>query len=339
MMELLRANKLPAHTLPMQPKTLASSSPPPQAGCLIKARDLEMHFGGKRVLERINFDLHAGEVVLLTGENGTGKTTLLNVVSGNLSPNQGVLTLQSGGNSHSFTFPIRSWYSKSVFERTFSPETISALGICRTWQDIRLFETLSLRENLLVAARHQIGENPLAALLQRKSVALCETRVEQEVDDLLAAVGLQAQANASADMVSFGQAKRASIARSIMAGANVLLLDEPLSGLDSKAAHEVVEMLRRLSAERGVTLVIVEHALNHALLDEMVTVEWRLESGTLDVVRRSSGQLARQKIAATKRPSSRILDMIGGNVVDQPLPHGASLKIASRCIGDRVAGL
>ena len=130
---------------------------------LLRAQDLHQQFGGQTILNRVSVELGAGEVVLLRGANGSGKTTLLNILTGNLEPDAGAIELMTNGVSEVFRYPRRWWEMKS----RLTPERVAKAGIGRTWQDIRLFSTQNLLDNIACAAPNQLGENPAWALLRR----------------------------------------------------------------------------------------------------------------------------------------------------------------------------
>jgi len=168
------------------------------------------------------------------------------------------------------------------FDR-FLPEKMAQEGVGRTWQDIRLFSTQSLQDNIAVATPDQMGEHPAWSLLRRLAVREEEEAYRQRAASMLAGVGLEGREDSSADMVSLGQAKRVSILRAVQAGARILFLDEPLEGLDAPGIADVMALLRRLVHERNITLVIVEHVFNIPRILELASTVWTLNQGQLKV--------------------------------------------------------
>jgi ABC-type branched-subunit amino acid transport system ATPase component len=247
---------------------------------VLRARGLRKAFGGNEVLRGVDLDLHEGEVVLLRGDNGSGKTTLLNILTGNLEPDAGEIILDADGNTEHFRFPRRWWQDLNPFDH-FTPERVASEAVGRTWQDVRLFSSQCLADNLAIAARGQLGERPLRALFQRAAMQHVE---RQNRDDSVAALeryGLQGRTESSADMISLGQTKRVAIARAVKGGARIIFLDEPLSGLDEIGVEDVLVLLRGLVRSHAITLVIVEHVFNIKFLAEMVDSVWTLRSGCL----------------------------------------------------------
>jgi ABC-type branched-subunit amino acid transport system ATPase component len=243
------------------------------AAPLLRVAGLCHAFGGQQVLKDVNLELRLGEVVLLRGANGSGKTTLLNILTGNLVPDRGTIELHTRREPVRFEFPL-AWG-----KRGFSPERLAQLGLGRTWQDVRLFDTQSLIDNIAVATPHQVGENPLRAILQKTKTKKQEQKVQEASYLRLSNLGLGERVNSSADKISLGQTKRVAIARAIQSGVKVLCLDEPLAGLDSKGIYEVMQMLERAVQEDGLTLIVVEHVFNIPYILELATSVWTMKDG------------------------------------------------------------
>ena len=314
--------------------TLDSRQP---AVTILRARGLRKAFGGQIVLDGIDLDLRKGEVILLRGENGSGKTTLLNILTGNLEPDAGDIHFSADDTPRSYHFPRRWWQNLNPWDH-FRPEFVAREGIGRTWQDGRLFRTLSLRDNIAVANALHPGENPLAALLVPGRTDRHAAEVDRAADAMLARLGLSGREHSSGDKVSLGQSKRVAVARTLAGGARMLFLDEPLAGLDGAGINDVLEFLKDLVRDQSLTLVIVEHVFNHAYLDQIVTTDWLLENGRLQC--RSTAGPTRPGAArehhhdpslastpgAIQRPAwFHLLANAGATIIDEQLPRGALL--------------
>lgn len=249
---------------------------------VLSIRNLRKAFGGQIVLDGASAELREGEVVLLRGNNGSGKTTLLNILSGNLEPDAGSIQLQVNGAAEHFRFPRRWWENVNPFDH-FTPERVAREGVGRTWQDVRLFSSLTLADNIAVAAPAQSGENPLNILLRYGRVRRDEHGNQQSTSNQLKALGLGDRADSSADRISLGQTKRVAIARAVQAGARILFLDEPLAGLDAQGIDSVLEILQQLAREHRVTLIIVEHVFNIPRILDLADTVWTLEDGKIAV--------------------------------------------------------
>jgi branched-chain amino acid transport system ATP-binding protein len=226
-------------------------------------------------------------VVLLRGANGSGKTTLLNILTGNLEADSGEIRIHTMARPRRFMFPepwwaAEPWWAGLRRGSRFCPESLAAAAVGRTWQDVRLFQSLRLCDNIAVAEPGQPGEEPWRVLLQPGAVRLWEERIERSVRGSLAQLGLAGREDSSADRVSLGQSKRVAIARAIHSGAKILFLDEPLAGLDQAGVHDVLELLAGLAQRQKVALVIVEHLSNVPAILRFASRVWTLVEGRLE---------------------------------------------------------
>ena len=318
----------------------ATSLPPVVGKVVLRAKGIVKSFGGQRVLDGIDLCLREGEVVLLRGENGSGKTTLLNVLTGNLAPDRGVLEYNRNGAPLLRSFPSRPFGGLNLRDH-FSPEFIASLGIGRSWQDVRLFKSQSLRDNIAVADLRAADISPLDPLVRPNIARRLDAEIYAAADSALRRLGLGERLHSSADMISLGQSKRVAIARAVAAGAKVLLLDEPLAGLDRQGINDVVGMLSSLVAESSLSLVIVEHAFSQVHLRELVTTDWRLEDGNLISSNAAAGE------AASAGPMHAVekwswLKRADAGLLDEPLPRGAKwtrIRSKARQTGESTAAL
>lgn len=258
--------------------TMTNERPAATGDPLLRIEALHKAFGGQIVLDEISADIRPGEVILLRGKNGSGKTTLLNILSGALPADRGAITFWESRKRVEFPLSPMSFLGTN-----FSPENFARSGLGRTWQDVRLFLSHVVWANLAVARRGQRGERPLALLSPWETAWIRneQAAIKSESFERLAAIGLADRAEAPADAVSLGQAKRISILRAIEGGARFILLDEPLAGLDERGIDDVLSLLRRLAFERRVTLLIVEHTFLAARVLSFATRVWTLADGQL----------------------------------------------------------
>ena len=294
---------------------------------LLRAEDLRKAFGGQTVLDGVSLELQRGEVVLLRGANGSGKTTLLNILTGNLEPDAGSIQLFTNGMAEYFRFPRRWWHDLNPFDH-FLPERVAEEGVGRTWQEIRLFSTQSLVDNIAVATPGQLGENPAWTLLRRRAVREEEQENRDAAATMLAGLGLEGRETSSADKVSLGQSKRVAIARAVRAGARILFLDEPLAGLDAPGIAAVMDLLEQLAREAQITLVVVEHIFNIPRVLDLADTVWTLDQGTLSVEDPADVR-ATLTYAHRNAVRDRMLDVARQDAesVDHPLHDGALLSI------------
>lgn len=206
----------------------------------LQASGLEVSFGGLKALNDCSFTVQQGRITCLVGPNGAGKTTIFNVITGFLQPGAGSVSYKG--------FLLDGW----------KPQAIVAAGIARTFQNLRLFTDLTALDNVLTSLPAQAGEEPFAAIFRPFHVASRQRGRRAEALAILDRVGLSARAGDFVRNLSYGEQKLLIIARVLATGAELLLLDEPASGLSAGALDGVMALLRSLQAD-GKTLLVVEH--------------------------------------------------------------------------------
>src|SRR5438876_11784627 len=243
-------------------------------GQLLEVRDVTKSFGSLRALDGVSLDVEERKVTILIGPNGSGKTTLINVVSGLYRPDSGTVLFED----------------KDV--TGIPPYKLYNMGMARTFQIPALFWKLTVLENLLIAEKGNPGEGFLKSLLGRlwKDKELEATEKASRILDLL---GLSRVWNQPAYLLSGGQMKLVEIGRALMSDAKLLLLDEPVSGVNPTLAHEIFGRIIKLRDELGLTFFIVEHRLDIALryVDQMFAMAMGrvIASGYPDEVMKDRG--------------------------------------------------
>jgi len=230
---------------------------------LIEGSGVTFSYGARRLFFDLSFHLNRGEVVLLLGDNGAGKTSLLNLISGYMLPSSGKITYHLRG---------------ACLASPVEPEKLARLGIGRLWQEIRLFPELSVLDNVLAATPSLTSAGPLSALRNLVTHRNDSHAIEQAKEHL-SLVGMDGRLASSCDMLSVGQMKRVAIARLFQMGAELLLLDEPLSGLDRGSCDAMAETIRDLGAKYGKGVLLVEHL--HKAARPVADRVWRLHDGNL----------------------------------------------------------
>ncbi|HEY1723019.1 MAG TPA: ABC transporter ATP-binding protein [Magnetospirillaceae bacterium] len=201
---------------------------------------ISVRFGGLQALDSCSFSIKEGEITCLVGPNGAGKTTIFNAVTGFLKPDAGTVRF------------------RDRLITGLKPQAIVRAGIARTFQNLRLFTEMSVLDNLMLALPEQFGEEPLTAIFRPIRTQKLGRERGRVAERALAETGLTARAHDLVRNLSYGEQKMLSIARVLATGADLLLLDEPASGLDAEALDGAMALLRRLQAE-GKTLLVVEH--------------------------------------------------------------------------------
>jgi branched-chain amino acid transport system ATP-binding protein len=236
---------------------------------ILRVKDLSKSFGKLQAVDCISFGLEAKKITILIGPNGSGKTTLVNLISGFYKPDSGDVFYKSKR--------ITGW----------APHKVYRAGIARTFQIPALFLRLSVLENVLVAEKQNPGEGFLRAPLERLWKAPEEASTERAAK-ILEVLGLSKLWEKQASTLSGGQMKLLEMGRALMSGADLLLLDEPISGVNPTLAHEIFATIVRLSEELGVTFLIIEHRLDIALgyVDNVIAMAYGklITSGSPDSV-------------------------------------------------------
>jgi branched-chain amino acid transport system ATP-binding protein len=208
---------------------------------ILAVDDLTVRFGGIVALDSVSFQVHGGEIVGLIGPNGAGKTTLFNCLSRLYAPDRGGLSFDGR--------PIHG----------LPPHRISLLGIGRTFQNLALFPTLSVLQNVMVGVHGQARQGFVASALRLPAARREEREIAERARELVAFFGLDAVASHPAAGLPFGTLKRVELARALAARPRLLLLDEPAAGLNHEEVGALGQLIRAVRDRRGVTILLVEH--------------------------------------------------------------------------------
>jgi len=210
---------------------------------LLRIKDLTHFFGGLRAVYDFNLDLEKGELVGLIGPNGAGKTTIFNLVTGAYKPSEG--QVEFNGNN-------------LVGRR---PHQITALGIARTFQTIRLWNELTVLDNICIARASRIKYNLLDSILHGQRYRKEEKEIKEQAMELLAVFGLEKDAQELAKNMPYGAQRRVEIARALATEPQLLLLDEPAAGMNPGEIGDLMEFIHRIRLEFNLTIWIIEHQM------------------------------------------------------------------------------
>jgi branched-chain amino acid transport system ATP-binding protein len=211
---------------------------------LLTVRDLAVRFGGIVALDGVSFEVAAGEIVGLIGPNGAGKTTLFNCLSRLYAPNAGDILFER----HSLLGA--------------APHRIAELGIGRTFQNLALFPSLSVLENVMVGLHSRTRADFLSSALRLRRVVAEEQAMRAGALELIRFLELEPVADHPAAGLSFGTLKRVELARALASRPRLLLLDEPAGGLNHEEVAALGSVIRAIRHERGITVLLVEHHMS-----------------------------------------------------------------------------
>jgi ABC-type branched-subunit amino acid transport system ATPase component len=208
---------------------------------MLKVENLTKDFGGLRAVDHCSFEVPQHALFGLIGPNGSGKTTVFNLVTGFLEPTAG----QASFNGHTIT--------------GLKPYQIIHLGLARTFQQVRVFRSMTVMENMLLAPKGQKGENVVWGLVKPAAVRQQEKENVEKAYELLALVGMTQWANERAGNLSYAEQKMVEITRALMTEPELILLDEPTAGINPTLVNHILNYIRKLRDEQGKTFLVVEH--------------------------------------------------------------------------------
>ena len=247
-------------SLEEMPVTKREQPPPPPAepldATLMEVRGLTKRFGGLVANRDVDFDIPRGSIVSIIGPNGAGKTTLFNQLTGVYAPSEGTID----------------------FEGTslvgLSPHQVAELGIARTYQNIRLFQNMSVLANVLVGRHVRMKAQWFQAILGLRRVREEEEESRERARELLKVVGLRRRYEEElAKNLPYGDQRRLELARALANEPKLLLLDEPTAGMNPGETRQMTDLIARLRAELGLTILLIEHDMKVVMgVSERITV-------------------------------------------------------------------
>ena len=226
---------------------------------LLELDQVCLSFGGLRALHELDLHVEENEIVSVIGPNGAGKTTLFNVITGIYHP---------GGE---IRFAGRNIVG-------LAPHRITRLGIARTFQSLRLFLNMTVKENVKAATYGHTHATPVESILRLPRARREEREVDARAEDVLGFFGQRLQGyrfDQPAYVLSYANRRRLEIARAMATGARLLLLDEPAAGMNPNETHEITELIGRLRDERGYTILVIEHDMHvvEGISDRVVALD------------------------------------------------------------------
>jgi branched-chain amino acid transport system ATP-binding protein len=222
---------------------------------ILELRHVTMRFGGLVAVDDFNLELNKGELVGLIGPNGSGKTTVFNMITGFYKPTQGKILL----NGKEIT--------------GLRPDRITAMGMARIFQNSRLFKDQPVLDNVLIGHHLRLRASPAAAVLHTPGYTGEEQRAYEQVMTLLSGLGLESYINERAGALPYGLQRKLEVARALATQPNLLLLDEPATGMSLEETTEMMSFILRLRQNFDLTILLIEHTMRVVMgLCERITV-------------------------------------------------------------------
>ena len=240
---------------------------------LLELRGVSKAFGGLRVIHSLDLHVDDGEIVSVIGPNGAGKTTLFNLVTGIYAPDEGEIVFEDRNITG------------------LAPHEITKLGIARTFQTLRLFLNMTVKENVMAAAYAHTRARVWQSMLRTPAARREEREIQRLAEEKLAFFGQRLMGyrwNQPAYSLSYANRRRLEIARAMAAQPRLLLLDEPAAGMNPAETHEITELIGRLRTEGGYTILVIEHDMHvvEGISDRVVALDHgvKIAEGSFDEV-------------------------------------------------------
>ena len=233
---------------------------------VLHVENVTMQFGGVVAVNNLSMDINEGEIVALIGPNGAGKTTAFNCITGVYEPTNGrvdfmgetiVENYPSGRMKRAYAGENAGLYTKKIVR---TPDRITSLGIARTFQNIRLFKSQTVFNNVLIAMHMRRTSNVFTATFRLNLKE--EHAMREEAMELLKIVGLDGVANELATSLPYGQQRRLEIVRALATHPKLLLLDEPAAGMNPQETEELGVFIKEIKDKFGLTVFMIEHHMN-----------------------------------------------------------------------------
>ncbi len=213
---------------------------------LLEVKGLTMDFGGLRAVDGVSLEVHEGEIAALIGPNGAGKTTFFNCITGIYTPTKGDVLLHPRG-------------LETRRLNGLKPNKVTQMGLARTFQNIRLFQDMTVLENVMIGRHCRTKAGILESILRTKSVRKEEQEIVETSYQLLEKVGLEDLANEFSKNLPYGAQRRLEIARAMATDPFLLLLDEPAAGMNPQETADLDRLIRKISSEDKIAILLIEH--------------------------------------------------------------------------------
>lgn len=215
---------------------------------ILEVKNLSRHFGGLTAVANVSMEINQGELIGLIGPNGAGKTTLFNLLTGVYEPSEGLIELNTNG--------------KKTQIGGLPPYKITNMGVARTFQNIRLFKSMTALENVKIAMHKNIRYGLASAILRLPKFYSEERWVEEKALEYLKDVGLYQKRNELADNLPYGEQRRLEIARALAIQPKLLFLDEPAAGMNPQETADLTALIHKIRSKYNLTVILIEHDMS-----------------------------------------------------------------------------
>ncbi|MEK6193796.1 MAG: ATP-binding cassette domain-containing protein [Deltaproteobacteria bacterium] len=243
---------------------------------ILEVKALTMDFGGLRALDNIDLEVHKDQIVALIGPNGAGKTTFFNCITGIYKPTKGEMMISPRG-------------KKKKRLNGLKPNHVTESGMARTFQNIRLFQNMTVLENVMIGRHCRMKAGIPGAIFKNPATKREETQVVEDSYRMLEKIGLEQYVNEYAKNLPYGAQRRLEIARAMATEPFILLLDEPAAGMNVKETEELDDLIIRIRDQEKISILLIEHDMKlvMSLSDTIYVVDYgkKIAQGTPEEIK------------------------------------------------------